>query len=59
MQLTYRINQEKVTHVFKLDVQNAINRENPWWDYYNPERDQVETDFQVGVLPILTYKLQF
>lgn len=59
VQLTYRVNKEKVTHTFKLDVQNAINRENPWWDYYNPETDQIETDFQLGVLPVLSYKLQF
>jgi len=59
VQLTYRINGKKASHLIKLDVQNCINRENPWYDYYNPETDQIEASNQVGILPVLAYKIQF
>ncbi|NQV53946.1 MAG: TonB-dependent receptor [Flavobacteriales bacterium] len=59
VQLTYRINGKKASHLIKLDVQNCINRENPWYDYYNPYTDQIESSYQVGILPVLAYKIQF
>ena len=57
--MTYRINGKKASHLIKLDVQNCINRKNPWYDYYNPETDQIEASNQVGILPVLAYKIQF
>jgi len=58
-QLTYRIDRPKTTHSFKIDVQNATNRENYWSEYYNPETDQLEKSTMLGILPIMTYKVQF
>lgn len=59
LQITYRINGKKASHLIKLDVQNMINRQNPWGQYYNPDSDKVETYAQVGILPVLSYKITF
>lgn len=59
IQITYRINGKKASHLLKLDVQNAINRKNPWSEFYNAETGKIEENYQVGILPVMSYKIQF
>lgn len=59
VQLTYRINREKTTHFIKLDVQNATNRMNYWYEDYNPETGEIVRGTMLGILPVLSYKIQF
>jgi hypothetical protein len=59
IQLTYRINTGKATHLFKLDVQNATNRKNPWGERYNQKSQAIEVVNQTGLLPVLSYKVTF
>lgn len=58
-QLTYRVDRPKTTHSFKIDIQNATNRENYWSEYYNPESDKIERSTMLGILPVMMYKVQF
>lgn len=58
-QLTYRIDRQKTTHSFKIDIQNATNKENYFSQYYNSETQQLERSTMVGILPVLSYKVQF
>jgi hypothetical protein len=58
-QLTYRIDRPKTTHSFKIDVQNATNRQNYFNEYYNSETQKIERATLLGILPIMTYKVQF
>ena len=57
--LTYRVDRPKTTHSFKIDIQNATNRENYWSEYYNPESDKVERSTMLGILAVVMYKVQF
>src|SRR5690606_9200445 len=41
--LNYRINRPKLTHAIYLDVQNVTNRLNEAGEFYNSEKDKVET----------------
>jgi len=58
-QLTYRIDRPKTTHSFKIDIQNATNKENYFSQYYNSETQQLERSTMIGILPVLSYKVQF
>lgn len=58
-QLTYRVDRPKTTHFFKIDIQNATNRENHFREYYSSETDKIEASTMLGILPIMTYKVQF
>ncbi|MDA7744830.1 hypothetical protein N8911_01895 [bacterium] len=58
-QLTYRVDRPKTTHSFKIDIQNASNRENYWNEFYKPESDKVERSTMMGILPVMMYKVQF
>lgn len=55
----YRLNRPKVAHIFSLDIQNATNRDNVYLERYNPETDQIETYYQLGLIPIINYKIEF
>jgi hypothetical protein len=58
-QLTYRIDRPKTTHSFKIDIQNATNRENYFSQFYNPETENLDQSTLLGILPVLSYKVQF
>lgn len=59
MTTSYRINRPKVAHIISLQVQNVTNRENVFGYNYNNYTQQIEREYQFGILPILKYRLEF
>lgn len=57
--MNYRINRPKRSHAFYLDVQNVINRLNETGEFYNSEKDKVETIKLSGIIPSLYYRIEF
>jgi len=55
----YRINRPKVAHIISLDVQNVTNRDNIFDQFYNPEIQMLETEYQLSLIPILNYRIEF
>lgn len=55
----YRLNRPKVAHRIALDVQNATNRLNVDNAFFNPNTGQLETSFQLELIPFLNYRLEF
>lgn len=55
----YRLNRPKVAHRISLDVQNATNRENIDSVFFNPNTGQLETDFQLELIPFINYRIEF
>jgi hypothetical protein len=49
MNIIYRINQPRISHILSIDVQNITNRKNPL--------NQTKT--HSGILPIAAYKIEF
>ncbi len=54
----YRLNRPRVAHRISLDVQNLTNRENIDTVFYNSE-GQLETNFQLELIPFLNYRIEF
>ena len=50
---------EKVTSVWAIDLQNALGRENQAFVYYDFFLDRMETSTNLGLIPVLTYRLEF
>lgn len=50
---------EKVTSIWAIDIQNALSRENQAFVYYDFFLDRMETSTQLGLIPVLTYRLEF
>jgi hypothetical protein len=56
---SYRINGKKVAHYVLLDIQNLLNRENNTGLFYNSSKRIIEKNKWVGIIPTLTYRIDF
>jgi hypothetical protein len=54
--IRYRPN---TTSSWSLDVQNVTNRQNEAYEYYDSFTGNVEMNYQLGMIPILTYRIEF
>lgn len=57
--LSLRKNKAHYTSVLSLDLQNALNRQNVAFQYYDALQGKVITKYQLGLIPILTYRIEF
>jgi len=60
VKLNYRINALKVSHEFGLDIVNITNRENVLKQtYISGAHPPIQEVYQLGILPIFYYKIDF
>ncbi len=57
--ISYRMNRKRVSHTFSLDIQNITNHQNEMYEYYDPENFNIKTEYHMGILPVLNYKIEF
>ena len=57
--VSYRMNRKRVSHTFSLDIQNLTNNQNVMYQYYDPENYALVTQYHLGIMPILNYKIEF
>ncbi len=50
---------KRATHIISLEIQNLTNRENIYNNYFDERSGTVKTSKQLGILPNLSYKIQF
>lgn len=56
---SYRIGRPKVSHEFKLDVQNVLNAATPVYYFYDRRTETIKTIPQLAMLPVVQYTLRF
>ena len=56
---SYKVNRQKVTHSFIIDIQNVTNRLNIHSTYYDEELGELDHYYQTGLLPVFNYRLEF
>ncbi|MEM9547128.1 MAG: TonB-dependent receptor [Bacteroidota bacterium] len=59
LKISFKRNYKNITTSLVFDIQNVSNRENAAFDEYNPSKNRVERFTQVGLLPIISYKIEF
>ena len=57
--LSLRTNKRGRTSVWSLDLQNALNTQNVAFQFYDTVEGEVVTKYQLGLIPILTYRVEF
>jgi len=57
--ISYRLNRKRVSHTFSLDIQNITNNKNVMYEYYDPYSQEIQTEYHLGILPVLNYKIEF
>ncbi len=49
----------KTEHIISLDIQNLTNRANVWKEIYSPEEEKIIEFPMAGLIPILSYRIEF
>lgn len=57
--VTFRMNRGRVSHEWALDLQNITNRRNIFTENWNNARKEVATSYQMGFMPMMTYRIYF
>ncbi|MBS1569986.1 MAG: TonB-dependent receptor, partial [Bacteroidetes bacterium] len=56
---SYRVGRPKVSHEFKVDVQNVLNAAKPVYYYYDKRTRTIKDVPQLALLPVVQYTLRF
>lgn len=59
LRLSMKRNRPNSTHTLALDIQNVSNHENIFGRYFEPLTGEVKTAYQLPLLPVLSYKVEF
>jgi len=59
VRIAYRMDGSKFSQEWALDVQNVSNRKNPYFQRFDPSNGEVQTVTQLGIFPILQYRIEF
>jgi len=57
--ISYKINGRNITHTIMLDIQNVTNRENLYGEYYDNDTQTIKKAYQMGLIPIINYRIEF
>jgi hypothetical protein len=57
--LTYRMSRPKITQEFTASCQNVTDKANPLYNQYNPDENQLVNVNQLGIYPLLQYRILF
>ncbi|MGD0711556.1 MAG: TonB-dependent receptor [Bacteroidales bacterium] len=59
LQISYRKNRPKCSWIVSLDFENVTNRLNVYDEYFDTKTKQIEKNYNLGILPILNFKIEF
>jgi hypothetical protein len=59
LKVSFKRNIRNTTRVVELDIQNVTNNSNVAGNYFNRETQQTESFAQLGLLPVLNYRIEF
>ena len=59
LRLSWRKNKPGYTRTFSLDIQNLLNTQNIAYHYFDTYLQTVKTKYQVGIIPVIAYRVEF
>jgi hypothetical protein len=59
LRLYLRKNKPNKTTTWSLDIQNLMSRENAYSSLYDPFQDAIRQTTQLGIIPVLSYRVDF
>jgi len=57
--IRYRKNKKKTTRQWEIDIQNVTNNLNVAGDYFHTGSQSIKTWTQLGLIPVLSYRIEF
>jgi hypothetical protein len=55
----YRLDMKRISQEWLIDIQNVFNNQNIYDEYYNPQTENIDTQYQLGLLIIPQYRILF
>jgi hypothetical protein len=59
LRLNWRKNKKNYTRTIAIDIQNLFNVQNEAYHYYDHVKNKINTQYQLGLIPILVYRVEF
>ena len=59
LRLNWRKNKKGYTRTIALDIQNVLNTQNEVYNYYDNVKGKIMTQYQLGLIPVLVYRIDF
>lgn len=59
LSMTFRMSRGRVTQEFMASCQNVTDKQNPLYNQYNPDENRLVNVNQLGVYPLLQYRILF
>jgi hypothetical protein len=59
LRLSLRKDKGKYTRTVAIDVQNVFGIRNEAYNYFDALQDKIVTQYQVGIIPVLVYRIDF
>ena len=59
LRLNWRKNKPGYTRTIAIDIQNVLNTQNEAYHYFDHIKNKINTQYQLGVIPILVYRIEF
>lgn len=59
LRISWRKNKSNYTRTLSLDIQNIANHQNVAFAYFDSFLNRVETRYQLGIIPVIVYRLDF
>lgn len=59
LRISYRKNRTNSSHIWAIDIQNLSNQKNISYYYYDQYTKKTETRYQLGLIPVLSFKAFF
>jgi hypothetical protein len=57
--MTFRMSRGRVTQEFLASCQNVTDKKNPLYNQYNPDENRLVNVNQLGIYPLLQYRILF
>jgi len=59
LRISLKMNHRKYSQEWAVDITNVTNHKNRFFELYNPDTGQVEDVGQMGILPVLLWRIRF
>ncbi|MBN2812595.1 MAG: TonB-dependent receptor [Bacteroidales bacterium] len=59
LRIAFRMNRSKYSQEWGLDITNLTNHKNRFFDIYNPDTGEIEEASQMGIVPVMLWRIRF
>jgi hypothetical protein len=59
LRISFEMNRRKYSQEWAIDITNITNHKNRFFTLYNPDTDEIEEASQMGIVPVMLWRIRF